>query len=400
MPRPRGELTGGDGRRILKATVKPCGAAAMRIGVPKEIKSNENHVGLTPASVRELVHHGHSVVVETMAGYGIGFDDDDYRAAGARIVDSADEVFAAAELIVKVKEPQPVEIKRLTERHTLFTYLHLAADPAQANALMASGCTAIAYETVTNDRGGLPLLAPMSEVAGRMSVQVGAHCLEKPQGGAGVLLGGVPGVQAAKVVILGGGVAGTNAARMAMGLGADVTIIDKSLQRLYELDLQFGAQLHTVHATRDAVEKHVIEADLVIGAVLVPGAAAPKLVNRDMIKQMRRGSVVVDISIDQGGCIETSRPTTHDAPTYIVDGVVHYCVTNMPGAVPRTSTFALNNATLPFVIALADKGSMAALAADPHLLNGLNVHRGRITHPAVADALALEHMPASHVIAA
>jgi alanine dehydrogenase len=372
----------------------------MRIGVPKEIKSNENRVGLVPASVRELVHHGHSVTVETRAGYGIGFDDDDYRTAGATIAGTAAEVFADADMIVKVKEPQPAEIARLTPNHTLFTYLHLAPDPEQTKALMQSGCTAIAYETVTNERGGLPLLSPMSEVAGRMSVQVGAHCLEKRQGGAGVLLGGVPGVKAAKVVILGGGVAGTNAARMAMGLEAHVVVIDKSLQRLYDLDLQFGSRLHTVYSTRDAIEKHVLEADLVIGAVLVPGAAAPKLVSRDMVRRMRRGSVMVDISIDQGGCFETSRPTTHDDPTYVVDGVVHYCVTNMPGAVARTSTFALNNATLPFALALADKGPLAALAADPHLLNGLNVHRGRVTHPAVASALSLDHTPAARAIAA
>ena len=372
----------------------------MRVGVPKEIKSNEHRVGLVPGSVRELVHHGHSVVVETNAGYGIGFDDDHYRAAGATIASSAADVFASADMIVKVKEPQAVEIEKLTERHTLFTYLHLAPDPAQAKGLLKSGCTAIAYETVTNERGGLPLLSPMSEVAGRMSIQVGAHCLEKRQGGAGVLLGGVPGVSAAKVVILGGGVSGTNAARMAMGLEAHVVVIDKSLSRLYDLDLQFGSRLHTVFSTRDAIEKHVLEADLVIGAVLVPGAAAPKLVTRDMIKRMRRGSVVVDISIDQGGCFETSKATTHDNPTYVVDGVVHYCVANMPGGVARTSTFALNNATLPFVLALADKGPKAALAADRHLLNGLNVHKGRITHPAVAEALALDLLPAERALAA
>jgi alanine dehydrogenase len=374
--------------------------ADMRVGVPKEIKSNENRVGLVPGSVRELVHHGHSVVVETRAGYNIGFDDQDYRNAGATIVDDAAAVFANADMIVKVKEPQAVEIEKLTERHTLFTYLHLAPDPTQAKGLIKSGATAIAYETVTNDRGGLPLLSPMSEVAGRMSIQVGAHCLEKRQGGMGILLGGVPGVSAAKVVILGGGVSGTNAARMAMGLEAHVMVIDKSLPRLYDLDLQFGSRLHTVYSTREAIEKYVLEADLVIGAVLVPGAAAPKLVTRDMIKRMRRGSVVVDISIDQGGCFETSKPTTHDNPTYIVDEVVHYCVANMPGAVARTSTFALNNATLPFVLALADKGTKAALAADKHLLNGLNVHKGRITHPAVAEALALDLLPAERALAA
>ncbi|MGQ0662655.1 MAG: alanine dehydrogenase [Pseudomonadota bacterium] len=372
----------------------------MRIGVPKEIKRDENRVGLVPASVRELVDRGHEVAVEAGAGAGIGFSDQDYRAVGAQIVGTSDEVFARAELIVKVKEPQAGEIARLREGQVLFTYLHLAPDPPQAKGLMAAGVTAIAYETVTGERGGLPLLAPMSEVAGRMAIQVGAHCLEKHQGGAGVLLGGVPGVAAAKVVILGGGVAGTNAARMAMGVEAHVIVIDKSLPRLYDLDLQFGSQLHTIFSTRDAIEKHVREADLVIGAVLVAGAAAPRLVTRETIKAMRPGSVVVDIAIDQGGCFETSRPTTHDNPTYLVDGVVHYCVANMPGAVPRTSTFALNNATLPFVTALADHGPVAALAADRHLLAGLNVHRGRITHRAVAEALGLDYLPAERAIAA
>jgi alanine dehydrogenase len=372
----------------------------MRVGVPKEIKSNENRVGLVPANVRELVLHGHQATVETKAGYGIGFDDDAYIAAGATVVATADEVFAAADMIVKVKEPQPVEIARLTDKHVLFTYLHLAPDPKQTQGLIKSGCTAIAYETVTNDRGGLPLLSPMSEVAGRMAIQVGAHCLEKRQGGMGVLLGGVPGVAAAKVVILGGGVSGTNAARMAMGVEAHVIVIDKSLQRLYDLDLQFGSRLHTRFSTRDAIEREVLSADLVIGAVLVPGAAAPKLVTADMVKRMKRGSVLVDISIDQGGCFETSRPTTHDNPTYVVDETVHYCVANMPGAVARTSTFALNNATLPFVIALADKGAKAAMLADPHLRNGLNVHRGKVTHPAVAEALKLDYLPADKALAA
>ena len=296
----------------------------MRVGVPKEIKTHEYRVGLVPASARELVHHGHEIIVQSNAGAGIGFDDAAYRAAGANIVSSADEVFRAAELVVKVKEPQLAECKMLREGQVLFTYLHLAADPKQAKALMDSGCTAIAYETVTDDAGGLPLLAPMSEVAGRMSIQVGAHCLEKEQGGTGVLLGGVPGVSAAKVVIIGGGVSGTNAARMAMGLEAHVIVIDKSLKRLYELDLQFGAKLHTMFATMDAIEQHVLSADLVIGAVQVPGAAAPKLVTRNMLRQMRRGSVVVDISIDQGGCFETSQPTTHAEPTYVEEGVVHY----------------------------------------------------------------------------
>ncbi len=371
----------------------------MRVGVPKEIKTHEYRVGLVPASVRELVHHGHEVIVETTAGDGIGFRDADYEAAGARIAENAAAVFAEADMIVKVKEPQPAECAMLREGQVLFTYLHLAADAEQTKALVDSGCIAIAYETVTDRFGGLPLLAPMSEVAGRMSIQVGAHCQEKEQGGAGMLLGGVPGVPAARVVILGGGVAGTNAARMAMGLEAHVTVIDKSLRRLYELDLQFGPKLNTIFATVDAVERHVLGADLVIGAVLVPGAAAPKLVTRDMVREMRRGSVLVDISIDQGGCFETSRPTTHADPTFIEEGVVHYCVTNMPGAVARTSTFALNNATLPFAVALADKGYRQALADDPHLLHGLNVHRGRVTHAAVADALGYDYLPPEQAIA-
>ncbi|HYB09393.1 MAG TPA: alanine dehydrogenase [Alphaproteobacteria bacterium] len=370
----------------------------MRVGVPKEIKTHEYRVGLVPASVRELIHHGHEVVVETNAGAGIGFDDTAYRAVGAKVLGSAEEVFRTAELVVKVKEPQIAECRQLREGQVLFTYLHLAADPKQAKALIDSGCTAIAYETVSDEAGGLPLLAPMSEVAGRMSIQVGAHCLEKEQGGSGVLLGGVPGVPAAKVVIIGGGVSGTNAARMAMGLEAHVIVIDKSLRRLYELDLQFGAKLHTMFATMDAIEHHVLSADLVIGAVLVPGAAAPKLVTRAMLHKMRRGSVVVDISIDQGGCFETSRPTTHAEPTYVEEGVVHYCVTNMPGAVARTSTFALNNATLPFTLALADKGFRRASEENRHLRNGLNVHHGKITYKAVASDLKLDYLPAEEAI--
>jgi alanine dehydrogenase len=361
----------------------------MLIGVPKEVKTQEYRVGLVPGSVRELAHRGHEILVERGAGAGIGFDDDSYRAAGGRIAAGADEVFAAAELIVKVKEPQPQEIARLRPGQTLFTYLHLAADRAQAEGLMRSGATCIAYETVTDARGGLPLLAPMSEVAGRMAIQVGAHCLEKEQGGLGILLGGVPGVAAAKVVILGGGVAGTNAARVAMGLEAYVTVVDKNLSRLYELDMQFGSQLHTLFATLENIEREVLAADLVVGAVLVAGAAAPKLVTRAMVRQMKRGSVLVDISIDQGGCFETSRPTTHADPTYVEDGVIHYCVTNMPGAVARTSTVALNNATLPFIEALADKGWRRALGDDPHLRAGLNIRADRITHAAVADALGL-----------
>lgn len=362
----------------------------MLIGVPKEVKSYEYRVGLVPGSVRELVHHGHEVMVENGAGAGIGFDDSAYERAGARISAYAADVFADAELIVKVKEPQPGEISALREGQVLFTYLHLAADRALTEGLMRSGAVAIAYETVTDNKGGLPLLAPMSEVAGRMSVQVGAHCLEKEQGGRGILLGGVPGVAAAKVAIIGGGVSGTNAARMAMGLEAHVTVIDRALPRLYALDMQFGSQLHTLFSTVESIEQEVAAADLVIGAVLVPGGAAPKLISRDLVRRMKPGSVIVDISIDQGGCSETSRPTTHAAPTYIDEGVVHYCVTNMPGAVARTSAVALNNATLPFVLAIADRGWRRALADDPHLRNGLNVCRGLLTQPAVAHDLGLK----------
>jgi alanine dehydrogenase len=360
----------------------------MLIGVPKEVKTHEYRVGMVPGSVREAVHHGHQVLVEAGAGAGIGFDDAAYERAGARIAKTAEEVFAA-EMIVKVKEPQPAEIARLKPGHVLFTYLHLAADRKQTDGLLRSGAVGIAYETVTDARGGLPLLAPMSEVAGRMSIQVGAHCLEKEQGGAGILLGGVPGVAAAKVVILGGGVAGTNAARMAMGVEAHVIVVDRALQRLYELDMQFGSQLHTRFSTLETIEREVLSADLVIGAVLVPGAAAPKLVSRDMVRRMKHGSVLVDIAIDQGGCFETSRPTTHADPTYVEEGVIHYCVTNMPGAVARTSTFALNNATLPFSLALANKGWRKALADDPHLRAGLNIAAGKVTHAAVAEALGL-----------
>lgn len=359
----------------------------MRIGVPKEIKTHEYRVGMVPASVREAVGHGHEVLVQHGAAERIGLTDDEYRAAGAHIVATAEDVFAEAELIVKVKEPQPAEIARLRAGQTLFTYLHLAADPIQAHALMASGVTAIAYETVTNPHGGLPLLSPMSEVAGRMAVQVGAHCLEMEQGGRGVLLGGAAGVPPAKVVVLGGGVAGVNAVRTAIGLEAAVTCIDIDLERLSTLDQRFGASLNTIFSTRAAVEEYVADADLVVGAVLVPGAAAPKLITAAMVKSMKRGSVIVDISIDQGGISETSRPTTHADPIYVEHGVVHYCVTNMPGAVARTSTFALNNATLPFVLELADKGPVAAMRANPHLRAGLNIHRSRITHAGVATAL-------------
>ncbi len=370
----------------------------MRIGVPKEIKVHEYRVGLVPASVRELTHSGHDVVVETHAGSGVGFEDADYEAVGATILKSAADVFESAEMVVKVKEPQASEISMLRADQVLFTYLHLAAELEQTQGVVESDCIALAYETVTDERGGLPLLAPMSEVAGRMSIQVGAHCLECEQGGKGILLGGVPGVPVAKVVVLGGGVVGTNAARMAMGLEASVTVIDKSLPRLNELDMQFGATLNTIYATIDAVEQYVINADLVIGAVLIPGAAAPRLVTKDMIRQMQKGSVVVDVAIDQGGCFETSRPTTHADPTYVVDGVVHYCVTNMPGAVARTSARALNNATLPFVLALANKGYVQALKDDRHLLNGLNIHKGHVTYEAVADDLGLAFLPPADAI--
>jgi alanine dehydrogenase len=370
----------------------------MLIGVPKEVKTDEYRVGLVPGSVRELAHRGHEVIVEAGAGAAIGFDDQAYQAVGAQILADAAEVFAAAEMVIKVKEPQPPEMALLRREQILFTYLHLAADKALTQQLLRSGVIAIGYETVTDARGGLPLLAPMSEVAGRMSVHVGAHCLEKEQGGIGVLLGGVPGVPAAKVVILGGGVAGTNAARMAMGMEAYVTVVDRSLPRLYELDLQFGAHLHTLYSTMENIEREVAAADLVIGAVLIPGATAPKLVSRDLVRTMRPGTVVVDISIDQGGCFETSRPTTHAAPTYIEEGVVHYCVTNMPAAVARTSTVALNNATLPFVLALADDGWRGALAEDLHLRDGLNICRGRVTHPAVAHDLGLPLTPADSAL--
>lgn len=366
----------------------------MLVGVPKEIKNHEYRVGMVPASVRELVLHGHQVMVESDAGKGISISDADYEAAGATVVKTAEEIFSKAELIVKVKEPQPQECKRLHKGQTLFTYLHLAPDLEQTELLLASGCTAIAYETVTDNLGGLPLLSPMSEVAGRMSIQAGAHCLEKAQNGSGVLLGGVPGVTAAKVVVIGGGVVGTNAIRMAMGIEAYVTVLDKSLKRLRELDFQFGSKLNTIYATRDAIEKYVLEADLVIGAVLVPGGAAPKLVSHDMVRKMRPGSVVVDVAIDQGGCFETSKPTTHANPTYIIDHIVHYCVANMPGAVARTSTFALNNATLPFTLALANKGTKVALLSDKYLLDGLNVHEGKLTYQAVAMALNKDYVPA------
>jgi alanine dehydrogenase len=362
----------------------------MRVGVPREIKNHEYRVGLTPASVRELVSAGHELFVETGAGKGIDCPDAAYQKAGATILPDTSTLFETAEMIVKVKEPQPEEIKLLKPHHLLFTYLHLAADKAQAEGLMASGATCIAYETVTSRSGALPLLKPMSEVAGRLSIQVGAHYLEKAQGGRGVLLGGVPGVAPAKVAILGGGVSGVNAAQMAVGMRADVTIYDISNERLAELDMFFGSQIKTAYASRDAIARAVEEAELVIGAVLVPGAAAPKLVTRGMLKTMKRGSVLVDIAIDQGGCFETSHPTTHADPVFEVDGVIHYCVANMPGAVARTSAFALNNATLPFALKLANLGAAEAMNADPHLANGLNVSGGKIRHQAVAEALGLE----------
>jgi alanine dehydrogenase len=365
------------------------------VGVPKEVKTHEYRVGLTPTSVRELVAHGHAVLIERNAGTGIGAADSAYEKAGARVVD---DIFLQAELIVKVKEPQPAERKRLKDTHVLFTYLHLAPDPEQTKDLLASGAICIAYETVTRAGGGLPLLAPMSEVAGRMAVQVGGSCLEKARGGMGILLGGVPGVPPAKITVLGAGVAGSNAARMAVGSGARVYVLDRSLEVLRNVEKEFGARAVTVYSSRDAVEQHVLSADLVVGAVLVPGAAAPKLVSRAMVKAMKAGAVVVDIAIDQGGCFETSRPTTHADPTYIVDDVVHYCVTNMPGAVPRTSTYALNNATLPFVLALADKGWKRALSDDPHLRQGLNVARGAVTHPEVAGAVGAPYVPPEQLI--
>jgi alanine dehydrogenase len=365
----------------------------MRIAVPREIKNREYRVALTPAGVRELVAGGHEVQVQSTAGEGAGFADSVYENAGAKVVSDVGALFARAELIVKVKEPQPEECRRLKSGQALFTYLHLAADRGQAELLMASGATAIAYETITAADGSLPLLAPMSEIAGRMSVQVAAHCLQKAQGGSGLLLGGVPGVPPSRVVVLGGGVAGSHAARMALGLGGDVTVVDRSLPRLRQLSAEFGLALKTEYSTRDAVERLVKHADVVIGSVLIPGAAAPRLVSRAMVAGMQPGSVLVDIAIDQGGCFETSRPTTHDAPSYIEEGVVHYCVTNMPGAVPRTSTAALTHATLPYVKALADKGIVAALTGDPGFRRGLNIADGEIRSEPVARALGLPLRP-------
>ncbi|SFN28350.1 alanine dehydrogenase [Formivibrio citricus] len=366
----------------------------MLIGVPKEIKNHEYRVGLTPAGVRELVAHGHQVMVEKQAGTAIGFTDDQYQSAGARMVDTAAEIFARSEMIIKVKEPQPVEYMQLRPGQILYTYLHLAPDPEQTKGLVESGAICIAYETVTDIRGGLPLLAPMSEVAGRMALQAAARALEKSQGGSGVLLGGVPGVAPGHVTVLGGGVVGINAARMAMGLGADVTILDKSLPRLKEIDNDFDGRIKTLYSTRDAIEAQLKVADAVIGAVLIPGAAAPKLVTRDMLKLMKPGSVLVDVAIDQGGCFETSHATTHQEPTYVVDGVTHYCVANMPGGVARTSTVALTNATLAFALAIAEKGVKRALLEDGHLKNGLNVCCGKVTYEAVARDLGYEYVPA------
>ena len=372
----------------------------MRIGVPKEIKNHEYRVGLTPDSVLEFVTHGHEVLVETAAGGGIGSDDEVYRAAGAVIVDRAAEIFERAEMIVKVKEPQAAERAMLRPGQILFTYLHLAPDPAQTKDLVDSGAVCIAYETVTDARGGLPLLAPMSQVAGRLAIQAGAYCLEKAHGGSGMLLGGIPGVEGASVVVIGGGMVGENALQMALGMAADVTVLDRSIEVLQHLARRFGPGLNTVYSQKATLERYVLDADLVVGAVLIPGASAPKLVTADMVRRMRPGSVMVDVAIDQGGCFETSKPTTHAEPTYIVDGVVHYCVANMPGAVPKTSTQALNNATLPYALALADKGYKAALMDNPHFLAGLNVHEGSITHPAVAEAQGLPFVEPATALAA
>lgn len=358
----------------------------MLIGVPKEIKNHEYRIGLTPAAVREYVENGHNVIVENNGGAAIGFTNEQYMEAGATIIDTPEEIFQRADMIVKVKEPQPNECKMLREGQILYTFLHLAPDPTQTELLGKAGCTAIAYETVTDNRNGLPLLAPMSEVAGRMSIQAGAHYLEKAHGGSGTLLGGVPGVAPGKVLIIGGGVVGTNAAKMAIGLGAEVTILDRSLPRLRELDDIFAGRVQTVYSTVDAIDKYSQEADLVVGAVLIPGAAAPKLLTRDNISKMKPGSVLVDVAIDQGGCFETSKATTHQDPVYIIDDVVHYCVANMPGGVARTSTIALNNATLPYGIALANKG-VKAMLENEHLLRGLNMHKGKITYKAIHDDL-------------
>jgi alanine dehydrogenase len=370
----------------------------MLVGVPKEIKVHEYRVGLTPSSVREMVARGHKVLVQTDAGVGIGASDDDYRRAGAEIAASAEEVFRQAEMVVKVKEPQAIERAMLREGQILFTYLHLAPDPEQAADLVRSGAICIAYETVTSPSGGLPLLAPMSEVAGRLAVQAGARCLEKSAGGMGMLLGGVPGVAPGRIVILGAGMVGTNAAQMAVGTGAQVVVIDISTDALRRFDAMFNGRVMTVFSNRDNVEREVLRADLVISGVLIPGAEAPKLITKAMLPKMKPGSVIVDVAIDQGGSVETSRPTTHAEPTYVVDGIVHYMVANMPGAVPRTSTYALNNATLPFGLQIADKGWRRALSENAHLKQGLNVAMGKVTYKAVAKALNLPYAPADSVL--
>lgn len=372
----------------------------MIIGIPKEIKSEEYRIGLTPFNAHELVNNGHRVLVQHNAATEIGFTDTHYQDTGVEVVETAEEIYAKSDMIVKVKEPQKSEFPLLREGQILFTYLHLAPDPEQLEALIKSRCIAIAYETVTSEQGGLPLLSPMSQVAGRLSIQVGAHCLEKPQGGSGVLLGGVPGVSSGRVVVIGGGVVGTNAIKMAVGREVNVTVLDKSLHRLQELDFMFGGRVNTAYATMASIEEHVIQADLVIGAVLVPGQAAPKLVPRETLSRMRPGSVMVDVAIDQGGCFATSRATTHANPTYVLDDIVHYCVSNMPGAVPRTATMALNNATLPYILKLANKGVKRALLDDQHLQNGLNVCMGQVTYLAVAEELNKVYVPSSEALQA
>lgn len=370
----------------------------MLIGVPKEIKNNEYRVGMTPDGVCELISQGHRVLVESDAGAAIGLTNEMYQQVGAEVATSASDIFASADMIIKVKEPQAQECEMLRSGQILFTYLHLAPDSQQAKELIKSGAICIAYETVTDQHGGLPLLAPMSEVAGKMAIQAGAHALEKTQGGMGILLGGVPGVAPARVIILGGGVVGLNAARMALGLGADVTIIDRSLERLKLLDEQFGSQLKTLYATKDMIERAVVRADMVVGAVLVPGATAPKLITNDMLATMKQGAVLIDVAIDQGGCFESSRPTTHDKPTYVEQGIIHYCVANMPGGVARTATFALTNATLPFIIELAAKGAGRALLDNSHLCDGLNIYQGKVTYQAAAEAHGLEFTAAHELL--
>ncbi|MBX2847411.1 MAG: alanine dehydrogenase [Acidiferrobacterales bacterium] len=370
----------------------------MKIGVAKEIKNHEYRVGLSPASAKELISHGHQVTIATGAAEGIGLSDKDYLQVGASIAKTNEEIFAESEMIVKVKEPQADECRQLSKGQLLFTYLHLAPDPQQTELLLESGATAVAYETVTGPNNSLPLLAPMSEVAGRLAAQAGAHCLERAQGGVGVLMGGVPGTEPAKVLVIGGGVVGANAAYIARGMGANVTILDRSIERLRELDMEFHGKANVVYSTKEAIEKYAIQADLVIGAVLLPGASAPRLIDRDLISKMKKGSVIVDVAIDQGGCLETSKPTTHENPTFVVDGVVHYCVANMPGAVPQTSTYALNNATLPFTLSMANQGWRKAMKNDSDLLNGLNVHDGRLCYQAVAEVQQREYTPAISVL--